>query len=386
MSKRADTYLIILLFAFLHATASLLALVFDFNVLLILTMLTMLMSVFLSMRQQSGMVFMVVALIAINFLGLWIGQWIGVQVRRYIITATFPHRHYIAGPLSTFLTTLIVGFIQVACARLVDRIRHGQPARFQDNPLPLILAFSAVLIVRMVMVLHSSSSFFKGNAILNVTLIFACSMAVIVWMAYYVNRARRDVIREKSKRHKAQYSYDRLKQQIEPHFLFNSLNTLGCIVDSGNKSEAMRFIHDLSSIYRYLLENEDEPVVYLSDEMDFVKQYIALMRNRFPEGLIVKVNVADGDHARYVVPCSLQLLVENAMKHNAVSTDNPLVLEISTEDGYLVVSNNRNPKITSQPSTGNGLKYIRNRYRDAVGTDVIIQETPERYTVKLPLL
>ena len=179
MSKRADTYLIILLFAFLHATASLLALVFNFNVLLILTMLTMLMSVFLSMRQQSGMVFMVVALIAINFLGLWIGQWIGVQVRRYIITATFPHRHYIAGPLSTFLTTLIVGFIQVACARLVDRIRHGQPARFQDNPLPLILAFSAVLIVRMVMVLHSSSSFFKGNAILNVTLIFACSMAVI---------------------------------------------------------------------------------------------------------------------------------------------------------------------------------------------------------------
>jgi hypothetical protein len=257
--------LIILLFAFLHATASLLALVFNFNVLLILTMLTMLMSVFLSMRQQSGMVFMVVALIAINFLGLWIGQWIGVQVRRYIITATFPHRHYIAGPLSTFLTTLIVGFIQVACARLVDRIRHGQPARFQDNPLPLILAFSAVLIVRMVMVLHSSSSFFKGNAILNVTLIFACSMAVIVWMAYYVNRARRDVIREKSKRHKAQYSYDRLKQQIEPHFLFNSLNTLGCIVDSGNKSEAMRFIHDLSSIYRYLLENEDEPVVYLSN-------------------------------------------------------------------------------------------------------------------------
>ena len=236
------------------------------------------------------------------------------------------------------------------------------------------------------MVLHSSWSFFKGNDILNVTLIFACSMAVIVWMAYYVNRARRDVIREKSKRHKAQYSYDRFKQQIEPHFLFNSLNTLGCIVDSGNKSEAMRFIHDLSSIYRYLLENEDEPVVYLSDEMDFVKQYIALMRNRFPEGLIVKVNVADGDHARYVVPCSLQLLVENAMKHNAVSTENPLVLEISTEDGYLVVSNNRNPKITSQPSTGNGLKYIRNRYRDAVGTDVIIQETPERYTVKLPLL
>ena len=310
----------------------------------------------------------------------------GVQVRRYIITATFPHRHYIAGPLSTFLTTLIVGFAQAVCGGLVVRARHGQPVRFQDNPLPLILAFSAVLIVRMVMVLNSSSSFFKGNAILNVTLVYACSMAVVVWMAYYVHRARRDVIREKHKRHEAQYSYDRLKQQIEPHFLFNSLNTLGCIVDSGNKTEAIRFIQELSSIYRYLLENEDEPVVYLADEMDFVQQYVSLMRNRFPEGLDVQVDITDENRSRYVVPCSLQLLVENAMKHNAVSADNPLRLRIVSANGYLVVSNNRTPKITSQPSTGNGLKYIKNRYRDAMGTDVIIEETPEQYIVKLPLL
>ena len=310
----------------------------------------------------------------------------GVQVRRYIITATFPHRHYIAGPLSTFLTTLIVGFVQALCGWLVGRVRHGQPVRFNDNPLPLILAFSAVLIIRMVMVLNSSSSFFEGNAILNVTLIYACSMAIVVWMAYYVHRARRDVIREKHKRHEAQYSYDRLKQQIEPHFLFNSLNTLGCIVDAGQKTEAIRFIQELSSIYRYLLENEDEPVVYLADEMDFVQRYVSLMHNRFPEGLDVQVDITDEDRSHYVVPCSLQLLVENAMKHNTVSADNPLRLRIVSADGYLVVSNNRTPKITSQPSTGNGLKYIKNRYRDAMGTDVIIEETPEQYTVKLPLL
>ena len=386
MSQRSDTYGLILLFAFLHAATSLLALVFHFNVLLILTMLTMLMSVFLSMKQQMGLVFMLIAIIVINFLGMWIGEWIGVQVRRYVITETFPYRHYIAGPLSTFLTTLVVGFAQVGCARLVKHFRHGQPARFQDNPLPLILTFSAVLIVRMVMVLHTSSSFYKGNAILNITLIYACSMAVVVWMAYYVHRARRDVIREKRKRHKAQYSYDRLKQQIEPHFLFNSLNTLGCIVDAGEKKEAMQFIHELSSIYRYLLENEDEPVVYLSDELAFVQQYISLMRNRFPEGLDVQLNLTEADRSRYVVPCSLQLLVENAVKHNAVGADTPLHVRIATEDGFVVVSNNRNPKITSQPSTGNGLKYIQNRYWDAVGTGIVIEETAEKYTVKLPLL
>ena len=386
MNQRTKVSLLILLFAFLHAAAAVLSIVFDFNVLLILTMLTMLMSVFLSMRQQTGMVFMIIALIIINFAGLWVGEWMGVQVRRYIITETFPHRHYIAGPLSTFLTTLIVGFVQALCGWLVGRARHGQPVRFQDNPLPLILAFSAVLIIRMVMVLNSSSSFFKGNAILNVTLIYACSMAIIVWMAYYVHRARRDVIREKHKRHEAQYSYDRLKQQIEPHFLFNSLNTLGCIVDAGKKSEAVRFIQELSSIYRYLLENEDEPVVYLADEIDFVQRYVSLMHNRFPEGLDVQVDVSDEDRSRYVVPCSLQLLVENAMKHNAVSADNPLQLRIVTAGGYLVVSNNRTPKITSQPSTGNGLKYIKNRYQDAMGADVIIEETPDHYTVKLPLL
>ena len=386
MGQRTNTFLLILLFAFLHAAAALLSLVFNFNVLLILTMLSMLMSVFLSMQQQTGMVFMVIALIALNFLGLWVGEWMGVQVRRYIITATFPHRHYIAGPLSTFLTTLIVGFVQAVCGWLVGRARHGNPIRFQDNPLPLILTFSAVLIIRMVMVLNSSSSFFEGNATLNVTLIYAGSMAIVVWMAYYVHRARRDVIREKHKRHEAQYSYDRLKQQIEPHFLFNSLNTLGCIVDAGEKTEAVRFIQELSSIYRYLLENEDEPVVYLADEMDFVQRYVSLMHNRFPEGLDVQVDISDEDRSRYVVPCSLQLLVENAMKHNAVSADNPLRLRIVSADGYLVVSNNRTPKITSQPSTGNGLKYIKNRYRDAVGADVIIEETPEQYTVRLPLL
>ena len=148
----------------------------------------------------------------------------------------------------------------------------------------------------------------------------------------------------------------------------------------------MQFIHELSSIYRYLLENEDEPVVYLSDELAFVQQYISLMRNRFPEGLDVQLNLTEADRSRYVVPCSLQLLVENAVKHNAVGADTPLHVRIATEDGFVVVSNNRNPKITSQPSTGNGLKYIQNRYRDAVGTGIVIEETAEKYTVKLPLL
>lgn len=386
MIKNMNKYLIVLLFALLHLVLAFSSTLVGYEVLLVLTLMTMLMSLLLSIRQEMGTVFMVVAVIAINFAGLYLGQWIGVMVRKYIILESTPYRHYLAGPLSTFITTGILGTVQILCADAVKKTRFYKGPETEQNSMPVVIAFVVVLVIRLIMMMRSSESFFGEYLSLNIILDYAGTAVVILWMAYHVIKAQRDYKQEKRKRHEAQYSYDRLKTQIEPHFLFNSLNTLSSIVDTGNNQDAKLFIQKLSAIYRYLLDTEDEHLVFLSEELQFVDQYASLMRIRFPEGLSIQVEIGQESSSRYVIPCSIQLLVENAIKHNVVSAREPLSIRITLEGDYLVVSNNLNPKLTSQPSTGNGQRYIRQRYHDEVEREVVIEKSQTEYIVKLPLL
>ena len=386
MTKTMNKYLIVFLFAVLHWALATVSTVVGFQVLLVLTLLTMVMSLFLSIRQEMGTVFMVAAVIIINITGLYLGQWVGVMVRRYIILETTPYRHYLAGPLSTFITTGILGVLQIQCADLVRKTRWYRGPETDQNPMPVVIVFVVVLVIRLVMLLRTSTSFFGEHVRLNIVIDYVGTMAVIVWMAYHVLLARKDIQQERRKRHEAQYSYDRLKTHIEPHFLFNSLNTLSSIVDAGETGDAKRFIQKLSDMYRYMIENEDEHVVYLSEELQFVDKYADLMKIRFPEGLDIRVSVEKEDLGRFVVPYSIQLLVENAIKHNVVSADRPLTVRIGVEGDYLVVTNNLQPKKTSQPSTGNGQRYIRQQYHDEMEKEVVIRQSDTEYTVKLPLL
>ena len=110
------------------------------------------------------------------------------------------------------------------------------------------------------------------------------------------------------------------------------------------------------------------------------------MKVRFPEGLETEIDIDENGYCHFIIPCSLQLLVEHATKHNTISEETPLHIRISIEGDYIQVTNNRNPKISSQPSTGNGQRYIRQRYRDEAGKEIIVMEEEQTYTVKLPLL
>lgn len=386
MMKNMNKYLIVLLFAILHLVLAFSSTLVGYEVLLVLTLMTMLMSLLLSIRQEMGTVFMVVAVIVINFAGLYLGQWIGVMVRKYIILESTPYRHYLAGPLSTFITTGILGTAQILIADTIRKTRFYKGPETEQNSMPVVIAFVVVLVIRLIMMMRSSEAFFGEYLSLNIILDYVGTAVVILWMAYHVIKAQRDYKQEKRKRHEAQYSYDRLKTQIEPHFLFNSLNTLSSIVDTGNNQDAKLFIQKLSAIYRYLLDTEDEHLVFLSEELQFVDQYASLMRIRFPEGLTIETEIGQESYSRYVIPCSIQLLVENAIKHNVVSAREPLRIRISIEEDYLVVRNNLNPKLTSQPSTGNGQRYIRQRYHDEVEREVIIEKSQSEYIVKLPLL
>lgn len=135
-----------------------------------------------------------------------------------------------------------------------------------------------------------------------------------------------------------------------------------------------------------MLKSEDEDLVQLHEELVFVGLYVDLLKVRFPEGFEVEIDVPEDMMTRFVLPCSLQLLIENATKHNAVTADNPLRIIVKVVEGEISVSNNIVPKVTRNPSTGLGQKYIRQQYLDLSGKEIGILQTDKEYCVTLPLL
>lgn len=208
----------------------------------------------------------------------------------------------------------------------------------------------------------------------------------IVFIVNYAITSRNEMNRQREKAHLAQYRYLKLKRQVNPHFLFNSLNILDCLVCDEKTEQASTYIHKLAGIYRYMIKSEDEELVQLRDELVFVNLYVDLLKVRFPVGFDVKIDIPEEALARYVLPCSLQLLIENAIKHNTVTEINPLIINIVSDNTNVQVSNNIIPKVTVAQSTGLGQKYIRNQYQDISGKEIDIIKTDDRYCVTLPLL
>jgi hypothetical protein len=221
---------------------------------------------------------------------------------------------------------------------------------------------------------------------LIVTFIVQVTTYCIVYMVNYTISAGNRMQKEKEKKHVAQYRYQKLKRQVNPHFLFNSLNALDCLVWEEKTEQASTYIHKLAGVYRYMIKSEDEDFVQLDDELTFVEMYIALLKVRFPEGFDVIINVRKEDKARFVLPCSIQLLIENATKLNAVGAEKPLVVHVTSDGSQVCVSNNVVPKVTKVQSTGLGHKYIRQQYLDISGKEIQIEKTEEEYAVSLPLL
>jgi two-component system LytT family sensor kinase len=176
-----------------------------------------------------------------------------------------------------------------------------------------------------------------------------------------------------------------LRNQVNPHFLFNSLNTLIYLIPE-EPAKAVRFVQQLSKVYRYVLESRDAKVISLGDELEFLKSYIFLLKERFGENLDVAIQPPDPSPKGAIVPLSLQLLFENAIKHNVISTEKPLRIEVFAENGHLVIRNNLQRKNQVMDSTGVGLDNIRTRYRLLTDRNVEVIASPKYFTVLLPLL
>ena len=234
---------------------------------------------------------------------------------------------------------------------------------------------------------HIVPGFMSDFALLfPVSVLTQITVYCLVYVINYAISAKTAMRHEREKANMAQYRYMKLKGQVNPHFLFNSLNILDCLVCEEKTEDASTYIHKLAGIYRYMIKSEDEDIVPLRDEMSFVNQYIDLLKLRFPEGFEVEIDVPEEDMAKYVLPCSLQLLIENATKHNAVTTDNPLRIIVKSSGDRLMVSNNMVPKVTRVESTGLGQKYIRQQYMDLSGKTIEIENDGKNYSVTLPLL
>lgn len=178
--------------------------------------------------------------------------------------------------------------------------------------------------------------------------------------------------------------YETLRNQINPHFLFNSLNTLLMMV--ADNPEASRYVESISDLMRYMLNSRDKDVVLLKDELKIARDYSFIQKSRFGEKLLVSFKI-DPSYYHYVIPpLTLQMLIENAIKHNVVSKENPLWINVSiTENQFITVENNIQPKLESEPSTGVGLENIRNRYLFVAGKEVIINNQGNTFKVLLPL-
>lgn len=220
----------------------------------------------------------------------------------------------------------------------------------------------------------------------SITIIASLLIYVVVVMISYLYQTRSRIEKEKEKRRLAQYQYNILKQQVNPHFLFNSLNILNGLIEENKNNEACEYVRKLASLYRYMLQNEEEHLVCLSDEIKFIEQYIDLLKVRFPNGFSINIDIDRRYNGRLVVQCSIQVLIENAFKHNIVRAEQPLNITITESDEYIVVCNNLQPKASSTTSTKVGLQNISKQYLAAVGKDVIVTKSDRYFEVKLPLI
>ena len=236
----------------------------------------------------------------------------------------------------------------------------------------------------------SQSQFSVGSiewySLLFVAILFCAIILIALHLWLWFRSSRRYLSKVIAKSERTNYQYVQLKQQLNPHFLFNSLSILDYLVQEQQTERASDYIKKLANIYRYLLKQEEYDTIELSKEVDFLGLYIDIMRERFLDGFEVEIELSNRDLSRKVVPCSLQVLVENAFKHNTATPDHKLKIKIWSEGGKVVVQNNINHKQTPSLSNGFGLKNLRVQYSVLSGESIDVEQDKEFFTVKFPLL
>ena len=232
---------------------------------------------------------------------------------------------------------------------------------------------------------------FMGGRMFDYMLLLKCSFAVVVSLLYsriYVLISQRQAVvveNERLKNENLTTRYNMLVGQINPHFFFNSLNSLAMLVREKHDEKALTYIDQLSYTFRYIIQNGQSTLMTLGEELKFAEAYSYLFKIRYADKLFFDIAV-DARYFDWRLPAlSLQPLIGNAVKHNTITRSNPLHVSIRVENGILEVSNPRRPKLEPEPSTGIGLENLRNRWHLITGRDIEIIDTDKEFVVRMPL-
>ncbi|SEQ58485.1 hypothetical protein SAMN05421824_2039 [Hyunsoonleella jejuensis] len=212
------------------------------------------------------------------------------------------------------------------------------------------------------------------------------TIVAVFHVIYFYNKYQQNKLKEqKVIAGTASAKFDALKNQLDPHFLFNSLNVLTSLIEE-NPNQAQKFTTSLSKVYRYVLEQKNKELITVDEELQFAKTYMSLLKMRFEDSIVFTMPERSSNPESKVVPLSLQLLLENAVKHNMVTSSKPLHIKIYEDEGYLVVENNLQPKQIVKKSSGVGLSNIMQRYKLLTNKKVDINKQATSFAVAIPML
>jgi two-component system LytT family sensor kinase len=307
--------------------------------------------------------------------------------------------------VDTFIWQLIFSSVIVYVAFSLNRgLRRiiKQEYEWSENPVKRLLVQSFVFIVvsgslvtlMRVLIAYIQFSIFENTFMSFQWLVIDfCILAVIIEIQVLLefgqyllakwNLSRIEMAN--FQKEKAQFSLELLRTQINPHFLFNNLNTLSSLIYI-DQDKAAEFLRKLSGVYRSILEYRNKEIITLEEELQFFKGYKELLEIRFEKMLFFNINIDQRLYSKKVIPLTLQMLVENAIKHNVLSQSRPLTITIESKENYIYVENNFQPKEILEYSSGLGLKMIENRFAYLTKHPVEIVKTEEVFLVKIPLI
>ncbi len=244
------------------------------------------------------------------------------------------------------------------------------------------------ILIRMGLEGASWEEFLAGERAIHYLIALLITIVFTVFFhAFYFYRALQDkkVKEQKIIAGTASAKFDALKNQLDPHFLFNSLNVLTSLIEE-DPDQAQKFTTSLSKVYRYVLEQKNKDLVTVDEELQFAKTYIRLLKMRFEDSIIFDIPEKCSNPEAKIVPLSLQLLLENAVKHNVVTSTRPLHIKVFEDGESLVIQNNLQEKQVVKKSSGVGLRNIQQRYSILSDKEVQIKKTSKDFTILLPML
>ena len=267
-----------------------------------------------------------------------------------------------------------------------------------SNPFPKIAAFCGISFlygcslgtISTMLWFYLSADDFSWNSLFKFNVV--CGLAIIVFTLIYeilfLNKEREldtKIVRPLD-RERSQAELEALRNELDPHFIFNSLNSLNHLI-LNNPPQAYLFNNKLAQVYKYFLINKHNELISISEELEFIDSYFFLLSIRHDDKLNLETQLNESNERSIMIPpLALQILIENAIKHNEFNHENPLHIKIAMNHSYLKVSNNVKPKPYLVNSTGIGLKNLSSRYRILCNKDIVIENTGKEFTVKLPLI